>query len=165
MIEIESGKAGHPGLATLEPSDGELVIRLFHRLSRETVYRRFFSPIARPEQFAAALLRADTRERHAVAAVEDGEIVGVAQYSRTPGSPQAELAIVVADDWQRQGLGTRMVAALGDRAQRAGITAFAVDVQGDNYGALRLLGRVAPGVRLVFSGGVGEGAFPIQVSQ
>ena len=32
---------------------------------------------------------------------------------------------------------------------------FAVDVQGDNYGALRLFKRVAPGVRMAFSAGVG----------
>jgi RimJ/RimL family protein N-acetyltransferase len=164
MIEIESGKAGYPGLSTLEDSDTELVSRLFRRLSPEAIYRRFFSPIARPDQFTAALLRSDSRDRQAVAAVEDGEIVGVAQYSRTPGSPHAEMAILVADDWQRQGLGTRMVAALADRAARAGVTDFEVDVQGDNYGALKLLRRVAPGLRLSFSGGVGEGAFPIAAS-
>jgi RimJ/RimL family protein N-acetyltransferase len=161
MIEIESGKAGHPALATLEESDREPVSRLFNRLSREAIYRRFFSPVVGPEQFAAALLRKDARDRQAVAAVEAGEIVGVVQYSRAPGSPQAELAIVVADDWQRQGLGTRIVAALADRAACEGITTFAVDVQGDNYGALRLLKRVAPKLRLSFSGGVGEGTFPI----
>jgi RimJ/RimL family protein N-acetyltransferase len=161
MIEIESGAAGHPGLATLEESDGEFVGRLYHRLSAEAVYRRFFSPVLSPERFAAALLRNDSRERQAVAAVEHGEIVGVAQYSRAPGSPEAELAIVVADGWQRQGLGTRMVAALADRAALAGITRFAVDVQGDNQGAIRLLRRVAPRLRLSFSGGVGEGSFSI----
>ena len=161
MIKIESGVAGHPGLATLEESDHELVGRLYDRLSAEAVYRRFFSAVPSADRFAAALLRKDSRERQAVAAVEGGEVVGVAQYSRAPGSHEAELAIVVADGWQRQGLGTRMVAALADRAARAGITSFAVDVQGDNQGAIRLLHRVAPGLRLSFSGGVGEGSFPI----
>ncbi|HEY3084496.1 MAG TPA: GNAT family N-acetyltransferase [Candidatus Dormibacteraeota bacterium] len=165
MIEIESGAAGHPGLATLEESDRGLVGRLYQRLSPEAIYRRFFSPVLSPEQFAAALLRRDSRERQAVAAVEQGEVVGVAQYSRAPGSTEAELAIVVADGWQRQGLGTRMVAALADRAVMAGITTFAVDVQGDNQGALRLLRRVAPELRMSFSGGVGEGSFPIAVSR
>jgi RimJ/RimL family protein N-acetyltransferase len=165
MIEIESGAAGWPGLAALEESDREPVVRLFHRLSTDAIYRRFFSPMAGAEQFADALLRRDRRERQAVAAVADGEVVGVAQYSRAPGAAQAELAIVVADAWQRQGLGTRMVAALADRAAGAGVTTFSVDVQGDNFGALRLLQRVAPGVRLAFSGGVGEGSFPIGESR
>jgi ribosomal protein S18 acetylase RimI-like enzyme len=81
--------------------------------------------------------------------------------ARAPGSPEAELAIVVADGWQRQGLGTRMIAVLEDRAVSAGVVAFTVDVQGDNQGALHLLRRVAPQLRMSFSGGVGEGSFPI----
>ena len=161
MIEIEKGSAGCPGLARLEPADASAVGRLFGRLSAESLYRRFFSPISRREEFTSSLLRVDSLEREAVAAVEDGEIVGVAQYSRRPGAEEAELAILVADGWQRQGLGTRMIAALSQTALRHGVTAFAVDVQGDNYGAHRLLRRVAPGMRLAFSGGVGEGVFAI----
>ena len=161
MIEIEKGSAGCPGLARLEPADATAVGRLFNRVSTESLYRRFFSPISRPDQFTSSLLRVDRLEREAVAAVEDGEIIGVAQYSRRPGAEEAELAILVADDWQRQGLGTRMIAALSQTALGHGVKAFAVDVQGDNYGAHRLLRRVAPGLRLAFTGGVGEGAFAI----
>ena len=161
VIEIEKGSAGCPGLARLERTDAMAVGRLFTRVSAESLYRRFFSPISRPDQFTSSLLRVDHLEREAVAAVENGEIVGVAQYSRRPGADEAELAILVADGWQRQGLGTRMIAALSQTAAGHGVKAFAVDVQGDNYGAHRLLRRVAPGLRLAFSGGVGEGVFAI----
>ena len=161
MIEIEQGSVGCPGLARLEPTDTEAVGRLFYRVSGESLYRRFFSPMSRPDHFISAVLRSDGMEREAVAAVEGGEIVGVAQYSRRRGAPQADLAILVADEWQQQGLGTRMIAALAHTAAGHGVKAFAVDVQGDNYGVHRLLRRVAPGLRLVFSGGVGEGAFAI----
>ena len=161
LIEIEKGSAGCPGLARLEPTDTEAVGRLFHRVSPESLYRRFFSPISRPDHFISSLLRTDSLEREAVAAMEGGEIVGVAQYSRRPGAPEAELAILVADDWQRQGIGTRMIAALSQTALGRGVTVFAVDVQGDNYGALKLLRRIAPDLRLAFSGGVGEGSFAV----
>ena len=161
MIEIETGCGGRPGLASLEPSDTALATDLFHRLSAESVYRRFFSPISRPDQFTASLLRIDHHDREAVAAVVGGELVGIAQYARLPGSHEADLAVVVADGWQRQGLGTRLIAALADRAVAQGVEAFAVDIQGDNYGALRLLRRVNPQVRLRFSAGVGEGVIPL----
>ena len=161
MVEIEAGRNGRPGLASLDPSDTELAVRLFHRLSPESVYRRFHSPVVRSEYFTSLLLRLDHHDREAVAAVEDGELVAVAQYSRPAGSVHADLAIVVADAWQRQGLGTRLVAALAERAKAEGITGFTVDVQGDNFGVLKLLKRVAPGLRLVFSGGVGEGVMPL----
>lgn len=161
MIEIESASSGRPGLASLEPCDGALVTRLFERLSPESLYRRFFSPVVKPQQFTASLLRIDQLDRKAVGAVDGGELVGVAQYSSRPGSREAELAIVVADGWQRQGIGTCLIAALADRAVAEGIDAFAVDIQGDNYAALRLLRRVNPDVRLTFSGGVGEGVIPL----
>lgn len=161
MVVIEASKDGRPGLASLEASDGEAMTRLFYRLSAESVYRRFFSPISKPDQLRAAVARLDHHDREAVAAVEGGEVVGVAQYSRAPGSRHAELAVVVADEWQRQGLGTRLVAALAERALAEGIDAFAVDIQGDNFGALRLFKRVAPRVRLAFSAGIGEAVIPL----
>jgi len=161
MIEIESASRDRPGLVSLEPSDREQVARLFGRLSPESVYRRFFSPTSRPDQLIASILRTDHHDREAVAATDDGEIVGMAQYVRLAGSREADMAIVVADEWQRQGIGTRLFAALADRARAEGITAFAVDVQGDNFGALRLLQRIGSGTRLVFSGGVGEGRIPL----
>src|SRR5690242_16374126 len=161
MVMIEASNAGRPGLATLEASDGEALTRLFYRLSSESVYRRFFSPLYRPDELRAVVTRLDHRHNDALAAVEGGEVVGLAQYSRGAGSSVADLAIVVADGWQRQGLGTRLVAALAERATAEGIDSFAVDIQGDNYGALRLLKRVSPGARLAFSSGVGEGVIPL----
>lgn len=161
MVVIEAACGGRPGLASLEPSDDEAVNRLFYRLSPESIYRRFFSPMPRPDRFAAALLRIDHHDREALAAIEGGEVVAVAQYSRPAGSAQADLAIVVADAWQRQGIGTRLIAALAERAVAEGVSAFSVDIQGDNYGAMRLLERVAPGSRLAFAGGVGETVIPL----
>lgn len=162
MVEIEAGVKGRPGLATLESCDGDAVTRLFGRLSPESVYRRFFSPAVKPERLGASLARLDHHDREAVAAVEVGEVVGVAQYSRAAGSRLADLAVVIADGWQRQGLGTRLVAALAERAVAEGVEGFAVDIQGDNYGALKLFRRVAPGVRLAFSGGIGEGVIRLE---
>jgi ribosomal protein S18 acetylase RimI-like enzyme len=161
VVEIEASGGGRPSLARLEPGDEGALERFFGRLSAESLYRRFFSPMLRADRFANALLRVDAMDRAALAAVEHGEVVGVAQYSRRPGAHEADLAIVVADAWQGQGIGTRLVAALADHAAMAGIQALSVDVQGDNGGALRLLRRVAPGLRLAFSGGVGEGSFAI----
>jgi RimJ/RimL family protein N-acetyltransferase len=161
MVEIEAGCDGRPGLATLEKSDSALVGQMFERLSAQSIYWRFFSPISRPDLLQRSVQQLDHRDREAVGAVVGGQLVGIAQFVRRPGDRQAQLAIVIVDDWQRQGLGTRMVAALAHRALEVGIESFAVDIQGDNYGALKLFRRVAPGVRLSYSGGVGEGLSPL----
>ncbi len=164
MIALEVAEDRLPKLACLEESDGQLLERLLGRLSPNSVYRRFFSPVVRIDQFKASLLTTDRYERDSIAALEGGEVVGLAQYSRRVGSHEADMAIVVADAWQRQGLGTRLVAALADRAAAHGITAFAVSIQGDNPAAIRLLKRLAPGARLMFAGGVGEAVIPLGVS-
>src|SRR5260221_3463071 len=137
MIAMHEVTAGHVGLARLESSDGQALRRLFFRLSPTTLYRRFHSPIVRPEQaHPERLLDVDHHDREAVVAVVDGEIVGVARYARWKGTSRADLAVVVADDWQRQGLATRMLSALEVLARAAGIQSFTATVQGDNPPAL-----------------------------
>lgn len=157
MIAMQAATAGHVSLAQLEGSDGEALRRLFFRLSPATIYRRFHSPISRPEQaHPERLLDIDHHDREAVVAVVDGEIVGVARYSRWPGTDRADLAVVVADDWQRQGLATRMLSGLAELAVSAGIETFTASVQGDNQRALGLLRRFRPLESPTFSQGTCE---------
>jgi RimJ/RimL family protein N-acetyltransferase len=162
MIAVQAAEQGCVGLARLESTDGDALRRLFYRLSPDTIYRRFHSPVTRPEQAQPErLLDVDHRHREAVLAVLDGEIVGVARYFRQSGTDSAELAVVVADDWQRQGLATRMVRALGQLALSTGIKRFTVSVQADNRRALGLLRRVhASGATL--SQGLIEATVPIE---
>jgi len=165
MVLVGAARDGRTQLASLEECDGDLVDRLFDRLSPRSLYRRFFSPVVRADQLKASLRTTERYERESIAALEGGEVVGLAQYSRPIGSREADMAIVVADAWQQQGLGTRLVTALADRAAAEGITAFAVSVQGDNPAAIRLLKRLAPGTRLAFSAGVGEAVIPLAVTR
>jgi len=152
MVMIDA--TGEPGLARLEPSDGAALERLFYRLSPETVYRRFLSPLARPEQARPELLLdVDHRDREAIVAVVEGEIVGVARYFRKPGADVADIAVVVADEYQGHGLGTRLLATLREAATRAGISGFSVTTQADNRAAIALVHSLDPGARLVFAGG------------
>ena len=162
MIVMQNATVGHVGMARLERSDGEALRRLFFRLSRETLYRRFHSPIVRPEQaHPERLLDVDHRDREAVVAVVDGEIVGVARYARWHGTDKADLAVVVADDWQRQGLAIRMLSCLADLALSAGIQTLTASVQGDNRPALELLRRFSPSARATFSEGSCDFTMPL----
>jgi RimJ/RimL family protein N-acetyltransferase len=160
MAMVLIATARSPMLAQLEPGDGELLRRFFQRLSPETVYRRFMSPLSRPEQAnPGRLLDVDHRDREAILAVEDGEIVGVARYARAPrpvDPDAAEVAVVVADAWQRRGIGTRLVSALAASAARAGVARLTLTTQADNRPALALIRRLRPDARLDCSYGVCE---------
>jgi RimJ/RimL family protein N-acetyltransferase len=160
-MTMESAASGGVVLARLEPSDGEALRRLFYRLSPESIYRRFHSPVVRPDQTQPArLLDVDHHDREAVVAVVDSEIVGVARYFRQPGAAVAEVAVVVADNWQRQGLATRMISALATLAESVGIRRFTVSVQADNPPALALLQRFKPS-EVRYTQGLFEATVPV----
>jgi RimJ/RimL family protein N-acetyltransferase len=162
MVAVESGREGRPGLARLEPTDGSELRRFFYRLSPETIYRRFHSPLTRPEQaHPRFLLDVDHRDREAVVAVVDGEIVGVARYVRRSGASTAEVAVVVADEWQRQGIATRLMSALTGFALEAGVERFTMTIQADNTPVLRLMGRLYPGAATSHSHGILEAVVPL----
>ena len=154
---IQAAGAGHVGLARLERTDRVPLRRFFFRLSPETLYRRFHSPIVRPEQaYPERLLDVDHHDREAVVAVVADEIVGVARYARRPGSEMAEVAIVVADGWQRQGLATRMFSVLRELAVAAGVRQFYLSMQVDNRPVLQLVRRLYPDAKLSHSQGLCE---------
>ena len=161
MVMFEN-EAGAPALGLLEAGDAEPLRRFFYRLSPETVYRRFLSPIARPEQaHPERLLDLDHHDREAILAAVEGEIVGIARYFRVEGSDSAEIAVVVADEYQHHGLGTRLLARLAEAARRNGIREFAVTVQADNRASIGLVRHFDPEVRFHLAGAVYEATLPL----
>jgi len=160
---IPIGGGGSLSLRQLEPDDSEALRRLWSRLSPEARYRRFMIPLASLEaSHLERLLDIDHLDREAFAALVDGEVVGMASYARTESRRDvADLAVVVADAWQRQGLATHLLSALAARARKAGIARFAVMFQADNGAALGLLRRLMPTARLDISQGILSGMVSI----
>lgn len=130
-----------PSIRPIGPYDAD-ALRAFHkRLGPETTRRRFlvYHPDLSPAE-VAWFTTVDHARREALVATVGGAIVGVARYDRT-GPHDAEVAIVVADEWQRRGVGTALLAALRDRALRAGVTEFRADALPENDAIVRLVAR------------------------
>ena len=152
-------------IRVLAQDDGERLRRLFFRLSPLSVYRRFLSPLPRPrEEGLRRLLDVDHRDREALAALHDDEIVAVARYGRQPGSEVAEIAVVVADDWQRDGLALLLLQRLTGIAELRGIKRFQATILGENAPALRLVRRVFPASRARWESGTAEIEIPLKES-
>ncbi len=130
----------------VRPDDDELFRRLWPRLSRETVYRRFHAPLRRiPAETVRRLVEVDHDLREAVVAVVGGEVVGVARYDRSPAAPHtAEFAIVVEDAWQGFGVGRQLLGELVALAAARGVEVLTAIVQPDNDRVLGLIRRVLP---------------------
>jgi GNAT superfamily N-acetyltransferase len=89
-------------------------------------------------------------------AAGDGHLYGWAEFGRRPGEiAEADLAVLVADPWHRQGLATAMIRSLLPRAAAAGVTQLGADVLPSNRAAHALLRSLfGTNLRPEFDGGV-----------
>jgi GNAT superfamily N-acetyltransferase len=140
----------------VRPDDGPRLCRMWSRLSRETVYRRFHAPLHRlPADTLAHLVGVDHDLREALVAEVGGEVVGVARYGRSPADPAtAEVAVVVEDGWQGVGVGRQLLRELFELAGRRGVATLAADVQVDNDRVVGLVRRLLPDAHLTPADGV-----------
>lgn len=143
-LVLVDGTRLHLRPLTREDRDG--LLSLFHRLSEESRWRRFMSPKPHlaPRELDY-LTDVDHVAHEAFAAVDerDGSLVGVARYIRHTGSEcSAELAVEVADELQRRGIGTALCARVIARARDNGFTVLTATALWNNLAARRLLRRL-----------------------
>ena len=143
-------------------ADVERLRRMFNRLSPDTVYRRFFSPINEPRRSALVWLTAvDHGRREALVALDGDEIVAVARYDGRADGNTAEIAVTVEDAWQRRGVGRRLTKRLAVRAIGHGIESFEAVMQPDNRAALELMRKLSPDAAVHFDGGEYAASMPL----
>jgi GNAT superfamily N-acetyltransferase len=146
----------------LEPAEADLVRRFYHRLSFETVYKRFMSPVVPPaDALMLRLMNIDHCRRDALIAQDHDGIAGVARYAPL-GDQRYEVAIVVADAWQRRGLGTLLMTRLGHIARARGIAAFHATLLAENRGAKLFLQHIWPEASFRFVDGTVEADIPLR---
>lgn len=128
-------------------------------LSDETVHRRFLSP---KRSFSRAELRYLTevngRDHVALVAEYPGDpgrrLIAVGRYVRWADNPEAaEVAILVADDWQRRGVGSLFAKRLATHARLSGVRRFTATMASDNVAAHKLMGKLAFHLREQHAGG------------
>lgn len=126
----------------------ELPIRqLYERLSPETRYLRFFSPMPLlPEPVLRVISCVDYRRQLALLAELDGpdgvQVVALGSFAAIDHNT-AEVGLVVADQWQRQGIGTALASRLLLAAEARGFDRFVAHVLHGNAVIRRLLARAA----------------------
>jgi acetyltransferase len=117
-------------LRPIRPEDAEAERRFIARLSPETVYMRFHAPLR--ELTKERLIRytqIDYDREMAFVAIDanapgpesEGEIRGIARYTKNPDGTSCEFGVVVEDAWQGRGLGHALMGALEDCARARGI--------------------------------------------
>lgn len=133
--------------------DRAAVASFIARLSPESRYHRFLHALRTlPDALLDGMLRfhparAVTLLWFDVGAA--GELVGIAQYAATYEPGQCEIGIVVAEAWQRRGLGSLMLDELARIALLAGFRSATAETLTENVSALQLARRWGAQLALV----------------
>jgi len=130
-------------LRPIRPEDAEIEKAFISGLSERSMRLRFLSGLRDlTPQMLARFTQIDYDREMAFIAVE-GEgprerEVGVCRYITLPDGETCEYAIVVSDDFQARGLGSRMMSRLMEVALARGLKTMVGYVAADNEGMLQL---------------------------
>lgn len=132
-------------LRPITPADRERIREGLQQISEETSYHRFFTPHFSPNDAHLRYLTEVDGEQHVALGLVDCDRpghpgVGAARYVRLSDQPTvAEVAILVIDRYQNQGLGSILLAALSRYAAHQGVERFRAYVLQDNTAFLDYL--------------------------
>jgi len=101
-------------LRPIRPEDEPMWLEMFQRFSQESIRYRFFQIISEtPHEVRVRYCNIDYDREIAIVAelTENGQrkILGVVRLSIEPNGKAGEIAFIVADPWQQQGLGSKML--------------------------------------------------------
>jgi GNAT superfamily N-acetyltransferase len=142
-------------LHAMRVDDAAGLLQFHHGLSMETTYRRFFA--VHPELSAPELERfthVDHHDREAIVATVGDEIVGVARFDRLIDPEEAEVAFVVTDRWQGNGLGSALLDRLVQRARAEGVSRLVAETLADNWRMVAVFTDAGLPVRIAHRDGV-----------
>ena len=133
FVERAVSDASIVQIRSIEVADAMLIREFVRSLSFKTRYLRFMSAVKElSAQMVDRLTRLDHHRDAALIGIvnTDGaeRIVGVARYATNADGESCDFAIVVADEWQRRGLGSRLLALLVDRASSRGLKRMRGDI-------------------------------------
>jgi protein lysine acetyltransferase len=145
----------------IRPDDKALLAAAVERLSPRSARLRFLAPknhLTSAEQ--RYLTEIDFVDHYALVAIQADDprpLVGVGRWVRDVDDPQAaEIALLVSDRFQRQGLGIALGKALKDAARARGIRRFTGVTLTENQAALRLLAHLSGSLRTRVDGATYE---------
>jgi acyl-CoA hydrolase/GNAT superfamily N-acetyltransferase len=124
-------------------TDGDSVRDLFHSLSEEDVFTRFFRTVrALSSNDVQRLCNVNFENEVAFVAVtgsrENPQIVAQSCYFIDPSTNLAETAFMVSPEWQRCGLGAALQRRMAEHAAARGVRGFVAEIMATNQNMIRL---------------------------
>lgn len=144
---------GEYTIRPIHPDDAHMLQDLVQNLSPQSRYYRFVSSMTElPPSMLSRLTLIDYDREMALVAIhrerkagEHGEIVetervvGVSRYITNPDKSSCEFSLVVADDFNGKGLGSRLMLSIMEEARDKGLAEIEGLVLANNPGMLKLM--------------------------
>jgi acetyltransferase len=144
---------GEYTIRPIHPDDAQMLQDLVQNLSAESRYFRFVSSLKElPPSLLSRLTLIDYDREMALVAIhrerktgDSGEtleterIVGVSRYITNPDNASCEFSLLVADDFNGKGLGSRLMMSIMEEARDKGLEEIEGLVLANNPGMLKLM--------------------------
>jgi len=135
----------------IRPEDEPLMVEFHHRLSERSVYFRYFHLLNLSQRTAHERLTRmcfiDYDRGMALVAERENpdgghELLGIGRLTRVHGTADAEMAVLVSDDFQGRGLGSELIAQLIKIAKQEKIGRITADILAENRSMQRVCERL-----------------------
>ena len=163
-IELNDGTTMR--VRPIQDSDAERLLRFHETLSLESTRLRFFTPhpVLTSEELKH-FTQLDHDDRQAFVVLDGDEIIAVARYDRIVGTDDAEIAFVVADQWQRKGIATALFPLLTAHALANRATCLVAETLAENRGMRMVFIQTGTAQRPTWDHGVAQTRMPIPGSE
>jgi len=127
----------------IKPSDEEQMRRLFYRFSTEAVYYRYFTRIkSMPHSKMQMYVNIDYSQTLSVVgligAPGKGQVIAEARYVKHNDKPFGDIAFVVDEEYQGQGIASYMYHLLARLAKERGLHGFTANVLASNTSMMKV---------------------------
>lgn len=131
-------------IRTIRAADFAIEADFVRALSSQSKYNRFFNAVKdlSPKQIKD-FTDFDSKLQFALVAIdENGKEVGVGRFCHLPDNISCEFAIVVSDQWQRKGIGKKILSLLQEEARRRGLKYMLGEIFRSNLDMINLASRL-----------------------
>lgn len=159
--DVLMSDGGTARLRPIKPSDRELLVEFYTRVSPESKFLRFFAPYPQlSERDLTRFTQVDYVDRVALILMIGGRMVAIGRYDKIEGD-EAEVAFLVEDSQQGRGAGQLLLEHLAEAARERGIGRFMADVLPQNRKMAQVFSDAGFKVAKQYEDGIVVVEFPI----
>lgn len=158
-VLLRDGRTAH--IRPIAPNDAELLVEFYARVSDQSKYYRFFSPMPKlSERDVARFTQVDHQDRVAFVLLLQGHMIAVGRFDVVkPG--EAEVAFLVEDQHHGRGIAQLLLEHLAQAGRERGVEKFTAEVLPDNHRMIQTFRDAGYSIASEYDEGVLVLEFPI----